>query len=101
MSKKFCNFRVKYNMSKKFCNFWVKYEESSIEFENLSCLQSIENNCIFLHIFFSFDVKAVFRSVMNSIDLFPKRHRKVHHGKFPKFRDLYCSLNMVSSTEVS
>ena len=45
MSKKFRNFRVKYNMSEKFCNFRVKYKESSIGFENLAYLQSIENKC--------------------------------------------------------
>ena len=30
-------------MSKKFGNFRVKYQESSIGFENLAYLQSIEN----------------------------------------------------------
>ena len=35
------------------------------------------------------------------IDLFPKRHRLVHNGRFPKFKALYCSLNMISSTEIS
>ena len=45
MSKKFRNFRVKYNMSKKFRNFRVKYQESSIGFENLAYHQSIENKC--------------------------------------------------------
>ena len=32
-------------MSKKFRNFRVKYQESSIGFENLSYLQYIENKC--------------------------------------------------------
>ena len=32
-------------MSKKFCNFRVKYQESSIKFENFAYLQSIENKC--------------------------------------------------------
>ena len=35
------------------------------------------------------------------IDPFPKRHRLVHNGGFPKFEALYCSLNMVISTEIS
>ena len=29
-----------------------------------------------------------------------KRHRLVYKGGFPKFETLYCSLNMVSSTEI-
>ena len=33
------------------------------------------------------------------IDPFPKRHRLVYNGGFPKFEALYCSLNMVNSTE--
>ena len=32
-------------MSKKFRNFRVKYQESNIGFENLAYLQSIENKC--------------------------------------------------------
>ena len=35
------------------------------------------------------------------IDPFPKRHRLVHNGEFPKFEVLYYSLNMVSLTEIS
>ena len=35
------------------------------------------------------------------IDLFPKRHRMVHNCGFPKFEELYCSLNVVGSTEIS
>ena len=31
-----------------------------------------------------------------SIDPFPKRHRLVHNGGFPKLEALYCSLNMVN-----
>ena len=34
------------------------------------------------------------------IDLFLKHHRMVDNGGFPKFEALYCSLNMVSSTEI-
>ena len=33
------------------------------------------------------------------IDPFPKRHRLVHNGGFPKFEALYCSVSMVNSTE--
>ena len=33
------------------------------------------------------------------IDLFTKRHRLVHNGRFPKFEALYCSSDMISSTE--
>ena len=32
---------------------------------------------------------------------FHKCHKLVHNGEFPKFEALYCSLNMVNSTEVS
>ena len=32
-------------MSKKFRNFRIKYQESSIGFKNLAYLQSIENKC--------------------------------------------------------
>ena len=35
------------------------------------------------------------------IDPFPKRHRLVHNGGFPTFEALYCSPNMVNSTEIS
>ena len=35
------------------------------------------------------------------IDPFPKRHKLIHNGGFPKFEALYCSLNMVNSTETS
>ena len=35
------------------------------------------------------------------IDPFPKRHRLVHNGGFPKFETLYCSLSMVNSIEFS
>ena len=35
------------------------------------------------------------------IDPFPKRHRLVHNGGFPKFEALYCRINMVNSTEIS
>ena len=35
------------------------------------------------------------------IDPFPKRHRLVHNGGFPKFKALYCGLNTVNSTESS
>ena len=40
-------------------------------------------------------------TVKTRIDLFPKRHRLVHNGGFPNFEALYCSLNMVNSTEIS
>ena len=40
-------------------------------------------------------------SVLQRINPFPKRHKLVHNGRFPKFEALYCSLNMVSSTEIS
>ena len=30
-----------------------------------------------------------------------KCHRLAHNGTFPKFEVLYCSLNMVNSTEIS
>ena len=43
----------------------------------------------FLQVFFQF------------IDPFPKRHRMVYNGGFPKFKGLYFSLNMVNSTEIS
>ena len=36
-----------------------------------------------------------------SIDLFLKRHGLVHNGGFQKFEALYCSLNVVGSTEIS
>ena len=36
-----------------------------------------------------------------AIDPFTKRHRLVHNGGFPKSEALYCSPNMISSTEVS
>ena len=36
-----------------------------------------------------------------SIDPFPKRQILVHNGGFPKFEALYCSVNMVNSTEIS
>ena len=50
MSKKFRNFRAKYQESsiiclRNFVDFRVKYQESSIGFENLVYLQSIENKC--------------------------------------------------------
>ena len=35
------------------------------------------------------------------IDPFTKRHRLVHNGGFPKFEALYCSPDMISSTEIS
>ena len=35
-----------------------------------------------------------------AIDPFPKRHRLAHNGGFLKFEALYCSLIMVSSTEI-
>ena len=35
------------------------------------------------------------------MDPFPKPHRLVHNGGFPKFETLYCSLYMGSSTEIS
>ena len=35
------------------------------------------------------------------IDPFPKGHRLVHNGGFPKSEARYCSLNMVNSTEIS
>ena len=35
------------------------------------------------------------------IDSFPKRHRLVHNGGFPKFKTLYFSQNIVNSTEIS
>ena len=38
---------------------------------------------------------------ISPIDPFPIRHRLVHNGGFPKFEALYCSLNMVKSTEIS
>ena len=36
-----------------------------------------------------------------AIGPFPKRHRLVHNGGFPKFEALYCSPNMVGSTEIT
>ena len=36
-----------------------------------------------------------------SIDPFPKRHRLVHNGRFPKFKALYFGQNMINSTEIS
>ena len=39
--------------------------------------------------------------MIKGIDSFPKRHRLAHNGGFLKFAALYCSLNMVSSTEIS
>ena len=35
------------------------------------------------------------------IDTFPKSHRLVCNGGFEKLETLYCSLNMLSSTEIS
>ena len=35
-----------------------------------------------------------------AIDPFPKRHRLVHNGGFPKFKALYFSQNMVNSIEI-
>ena len=44
-----------------------------------------------------------FYSILMSehMDPFLKRHRLVHHGRFPKSEARYCGLNMVSSTEIS
>ena len=37
-----------------------------------------------------------------TIDPFTKRHkRNVHNGGLPKFEALYCSPNMIRSTEIS
>ena len=35
------------------------------------------------------------------IDPFSKNHKLVHNGGFPNFEALYCSLNIVNSTEIS
>ena len=35
------------------------------------------------------------------VDPFPKRHRLIHNSGFTEFEALYCSLNMVNSTEIS
>ena len=35
------------------------------------------------------------------VDPYPKLHGLVHNGGFPKFEALYCSLNMLSSIEIS
>ena len=35
-----------------------------------------------------------------AVDPFPKRHRLVHNGGFPKLEALYCSLDMVSANEI-
>ena len=37
----------------------------------------------------------------NNISPFSKHHRLVHNARFRKFKALYFSLNMVSSTEIS
>ena len=39
--------------------------------------------------------------VKNPTRLFQKRHRLVHNGGFPKFEALYCSLDVLNSTEIS
>ena len=39
--------------------------------------------------------------IASHTDPFPKRHRLVHNGGFPKFEALYCSVNIVNSTEIS
>ena len=46
----------------------------------------------------SSDFQLIFEKGM---DPFPKRHRLVHNGGFPKFEALYCRVNMVNSTEIS
>ena len=44
---------------------------------------------------------AITTETKHFIDPFLKRHRLVNNGGFPKFKVLYCSLNVVSSFEVS
>ena len=39
-------------------------------------------------------------SELFTIDPFLKRHRLVHNGGFPNLEAMYCSLNMVNSTEI-
>ena len=39
--------------------------------------------------------------VLDATDPFPKLHRLVHNGGFPKFEAVYCIPNMVNSTEIS
>ena len=46
-------------------------------------------------------IQQCIQVLIQVIDPFPKRHRVVHNGGFPKFEALYCSLNMVSSTKIS
>ena len=49
-------------MSKKFRNFRVKYQESSIEFENLAYLQSTENKCKWALIWVIAELCTVFQT---------------------------------------
>ena len=46
-------------------------------------------------------VEKVLIRILLDIDPFPKRHKLVRNGGFPKFEALYYSLNMVNSTETS
>ena len=54
---------------------------------------------ILTHSYFSFVCHAA--PLVIVIDPFTKRHGLVHNGGFPKFEALYCSSNMISSTEIS
>ena len=54
---------------------------------------------IWLFLVTSFENKLARRWI--SIEPFPKRQRLVHNVGFTNFKALYCSLNMVSSTEIS
>ena len=40
------------------------------------------------------------RVEFKGINPFSKRHRLVHNGKFPNFEALYCSLDVLNSTEI-
>ena len=57
----------------------------------------------FINSFIRPNFKPPYLSTMQFIDIdpFPKSHRLVHNGGFPKLEALHCSLNIVSSTEIS
>ena len=64
------------------------------------CKISLKSEFLFIELDFDILISQI-RKFLGDIDPFPKRRRLVHNGGFPKFEELYCSLNMVSSTEIS
>ena len=93
-------------------------EENIKPFERKSCVfsvcfytflsleyyaSSVLSRCCFGSLFVSL-YRIRLRETTNndfSIDPFPKSHKLVHIGGFLTFVALYCSLNMVGSTEIS